>query len=328
MKIELNTRETHYRNTISSIGMTMCLFLILFYASSAFIAILSDLLAWYMDSEIAYRVIIDLTYGALYLLSFMLPVLLFKKSMRRSGEDYRPMHADAKVSPYLPFMIFAIIFLVRAASYLNAVWASLFSIAEQESFWFYHEQMQPYQIVLDFIVTCVVPGFCEEFLFRGAILTNCLPFGRTNAILISSILFAFMHGSVSQIFYTFVAGVLFGIIYERTGSIWNCVILHIFNNFFALVDDVIYANLYTQSAILLPIAEAVICLFGVLSIGFLSVKFFSNSNNLDNGFYKKTVSACDSYARYPVTGARAVRLFLVPTMVAFLIASMITIFLF
>ena len=37
---------------------------------------------------------------------------------------------------------------------------------------------------------CSVPALCEEFLFRGCILSNLLPYGKTTAILASAVLFS------------------------------------------------------------------------------------------------------------------------------------------
>lgn len=324
MKLELNGFETRYRKTMGNLGLTMCLFLVLFYGSSLILGSVSIFFLFFPISEIWYNTVSDLLYGAFYLLAFMLPVLLFKKKMQSAGIRYRSMYAQPKISPYLPMMLFAVIFLIRTASYLNAGWSSIFDDSQSMDSW-YDSEMQPYQIIIEFIITCVVPGFCEEFLFRGAILTNCLPFGRTKAILISSILFAIMHANPAQLFYTFVAGVLFGIIYEKTGSIWNCVILHIFNNFFSLIDDVLFANFYEYSMLISTVIEGVISILGILSIVFLCVRFFSKKQDLSDGFYQKELPASDSYAVCPIAASRACSLFFAPTMLAFLVASILTI---
>lgn len=326
MKTELNRHETRYRRTIGNIGLAMCLFLLLFHGASYLLSALSILFMFLPITQVWHDVIFDLLTGICYLASFMLPVLFLRKKMRSDGMNHRPMYAEAKISPYLPIMLFAVIFLIRSSSYVNALWNSLFEVSHGPNNW-YNEEMTPYQIVMEFIVTCVVPGFCEEFLFRGAILTNCLPFGRTKAIFISSFLFALMHANTAQFFYTFVAGILLGIVYEKTESIWNCVILHMFNNFFSLVDDIILANFSEYSVWLTMFSEVVISVLGIISIAFLANKFFSQKSEIDEGFYQKELPANDSYALCPIGASRAISLFFTPAVIVFLAMSLITAFL-
>ena len=91
--------------------------------------------------------------------------------------------------------------------------------------------------VLAIFSTAIVPAICEEYLFRGAILGLLLPFGRTAAIIGSSVLFGFMHQNPLQLFYTVFMGVILGYIYVKTKSIWACVLLHFFNNLITVVED-------------------------------------------------------------------------------------------
>ena len=327
MKQARTFAEARYRRTMSDIGLTMILFFVIFYISVFSLQFIYELL--YLYAPLPERIlflIYQLTYGALYLLSFMLPVLVLRVRTRNGVFEYRPMYAAPKISGYLPLMIFAVIMLVRAASYLNSLWASIAFPFDS----FYSASapvaMEGFEIILQFLVTCLVPGFCEEFLFRGAILTNCMPFGRTNAIIISSLLFSMMHANIYQMLYTFVAGILLGLVYEKTGSIWNCVILHVLNNFFAVIDEVIYANLTAYSVVLTTGVECIICLLGVISLAILIRRFFSKKSDLSEGIYQKELSASDDFATCPLTTARAVKLFFTPSIIAFTVLTLISTF--
>ncbi len=82
---------------------------------------------------------------------------------------------------------------------------------------------------------CIVPAVVEESIFRGVILRS---FAQTNAwkgILISSALFALMHGSAQQTVYQFVVGVILGLVAIKTNSIIPSMILHMANNAISLV---------------------------------------------------------------------------------------------
>lgn len=82
------------------------------------------------------------------------------------------------------------------------------------------------------IIVCAVflgPLF-EELVCRKWILTRLLPYGEVPAILFSSVIFGIMHGNLFQILYAVGIGVLFSLIYLRTGRLRYCIILHILAN--------------------------------------------------------------------------------------------------
>lgn len=56
-------------------------------------------------------------------------------------------------------------------------------------------------------------------------------YGDKTAILISALLFALMHGNLSQFFYALGLGILFGYVYARTGKLRYSIGLHMIINF-------------------------------------------------------------------------------------------------
>ena len=174
----------------------------------------------------------------------------------------------------------------------------------------------------------MVPGFCEEFLFRGAILSNLLPFGRSNAILISSLMFALMHQNPSQLFYTFVAGILLGTVYERTGSIWNSTILHVFNNLISVILTVLSVNAPTATHAVLSNAffECGIYLVGTVAAVVLAVRFFGNRHPLENGVFGTSAPSIHCVPACPVERKRAVTLFFTPTVIIFIVLVALSVF--
>ena len=67
----------------------------------------------------------------------------------------------------------------------------------------------------------------EEILCRGLILRRMLPYGEIPAIVLSSAIFACIHGNLFQFVYAFGVGAIFALLYLRTGRFRYCVILHI-----------------------------------------------------------------------------------------------------
>lgn len=71
----------------------------------------------------------------------------------------------------------------------------------------------------------------EELLFRGIILKGMMnKYSIRKSILISSMLFAVIHGNLQQGVYAFISGVIFSLIYIYTGSIKFSIVAHFLNN--------------------------------------------------------------------------------------------------
>ena len=80
-----------------------------------------------------------------------------------------------------------------------------------------------------FLLVVIAPVF-EEIWVRGIMYDALKPFGNGIAIIISSILFGLMHGSLHMLFYTTVVGLALGYIRYATNSLLAVTILHaIFN---------------------------------------------------------------------------------------------------
>ncbi len=90
-----------------------------------------------------------------------------------------------------------------------------------------------YELLLkEFILSCVFPGFFEEFLHRGILLLAGRKCGNTRyCLIISSILFGLMHLNINQFFYAAILGFLMGLVAIKSESIYPTMIIHFMNNF-------------------------------------------------------------------------------------------------
>jgi len=79
--------------------------------------------------------------------------------------------------------------------------------------------------MLVFIMVIIAPLF-EEFWVRGIMYDALRPYGVGMAIIISSLLFGFMHGNIFMLFYTTAYGFAFGYIRYATNSLFTVTILH------------------------------------------------------------------------------------------------------
>ena len=72
----------------------------------------------------------------------------------------------------------------------------------------------------------------EEFLFRKLLCNKLLPLGEKQAIIISAVVFGFIHGNIFQFVYAFLVGLVLGYIYVKTGRLIYSIILHCSLNLF------------------------------------------------------------------------------------------------
>ena len=87
-----------------------------------------------------------------------------------------------------------------------------------------------------FLAICLVPAFCEEFLFRGFIFNRLLqPNQIGQAIMVSSVLFGVFHRQLSVLLNNTVAGIVFSLIVYRSGSLFNSILAHAVINTAAIV---------------------------------------------------------------------------------------------
>jgi len=80
-------------------------------------------------------------------------------------------------------------------------------------------------LAIVFLMVVIAPLF-EEFWVRGIMYDALKPYGTGIAIIISSILFGLMHGSLYMLFYTTAFGFALGYIRYATGSLFIVTILH------------------------------------------------------------------------------------------------------
>lgn len=127
------------------------------------------------------------------------------------------------------------------------------------------ENLKSYLIGI--VIVCVLPGFCEEFLTRGVILSGARSkMGDRVAIIISAVAFGLLHMNINQVFYTTVLGLVAGLIVYQVGSIWPAIIIHFTSNLCSITNSyLVNINAFNGGYVRL--------LEGIFSGTFLSVIF-------------------------------------------------------
>lgn len=123
-----------------------------------------------------------------------------------------------------------------------------------------------------FLTLVVAAPILEEFIFRGIMLNGLLKkYSPHKAIIVSSILFGFVHLNPWQFISAFILGLFIGWIYYKTRSLSLAIIIHAFNNFTAtlptlmgVTDEPIEENLIDMAGGPINLALIIISAASVL----------------------------------------------------------------
>jgi len=116
---------------------------------------------------------------------------------------------------------------------IYALFLSLFSLTIQPDFSLLFTDTSSALGVM--IGGAVVAPIVEEVIFRGFIFAGLRErFGWQISALISSLLFAAIHFQLTAFLPITILGLIFAFLYQRSGSIWPAIIMHVSSNAIAL----------------------------------------------------------------------------------------------
>ena len=153
-----------------------------------------------------------------------------------------PVRRTLGLGPTSPSRLVLALFLTPAATLLAALAASFQGLWLQvpSSYRELMEQLigaQGGSLPAALIAFAVIPGLCEEILFRGFILRGLLRRLRpAAAIFWTAALFGAFHFDLYRLVPTLVLGLVLGWTAWRTGRLWPAVVIHVTNNAFAVLS--------------------------------------------------------------------------------------------
>lgn len=139
-------------------------------------------------------------------------------------------------------------------------------------------------VILPYIVkTAVLPALIEEFAMRGVVMQSLRKYGDWFAIIMSSLVFALLHGNMVQIPFAFIAGIAIGYAVTVTGSMWTGVLIHFLNNLASIIMQIGIDNCSeTVSAVITMSVVFVIMISGIICAA-IYFKNYSHAYPLKNG---------------------------------------------
>ncbi len=125
---------------------------------------------------------------------------------------------------------------------------------------------------LNFLCASVVAPLVEEFVFRGVIMQPLRRFGNAFAVVASALLFGLSHGAPSNIVFAFLCGVVLGFVVIASKSLWVGIIVHFFNNFYAVASYEFYNRFPSFSSLPQLVLTAVVFALGAGSLAALFIR--------------------------------------------------------
>lgn len=158
------------------------------------------------------------------------------------GSDFveRPIHKELSKKDFLKFLVIVLFVNVLSHFLASALEDSFrrfgFSILANKG-----QSLNLISIMLLALYALVFAPIFEELVFRDFILRRLKVFGNFFAVIVSSLLFAFVHSNVAQFIPSFLLGLILGYAYLQSGSIKTVIYLHIINNLYSLIfNEIIY----------------------------------------------------------------------------------------
>ena len=182
--------------------------------------------------------------------SFLLFFFLIPYFVIRNNPSYLMNYKKVKLLPVIMVIFTTVFFIILNApviewnksisfpSFMSSFesWA-LLKEKQLESLTLYLVSFENnFEYLIGIIAIAIIPGFCEEYFFRGVLQKNLklLLKNAHIAILLSSLLFSAFHLQFYGFFPRFFLGVFFGYLFYWSGSLIYPVIAHALNNFLSL----------------------------------------------------------------------------------------------
>lgn len=136
--------------------------------------------------------------------------------------------------------------------------------------------------LITFIMVVVAAPFLEEFIFRGIILNGLLKrYSPWFSIFLSSFLFGIIHMNPWQFTSAMIIGVFAGWVYYKTNKLSYTIIIHMANNFFALITSYFFTDEQLMEMDLVSkygsVTNALLITLGAIIIAVINIYFLTKT---------------------------------------------------
>lgn len=127
-----------------------------------------------------------------------------------------------------------------------------------------------YQLLWMLLSNAIVPALVEEYALRGVLLQSLRKYGDAFAVGASALVFAMMHGNMTQAPFAFILGAVLAILVIMTGSLWTSIAIHLVNNTYSVLMTTLLdrADGLTMSAITVTVNTLAMA-YGLIALVYL-----------------------------------------------------------
>ena len=216
------------RKYFSIVGLATFLFTVVYFLGSILAGIAIGYLSHFLyESETLYRLVYNfLSLVPLYGMAFPVFYLILRRLPKDSVSREKMGGAGFFKG------IFVCLFVMMAGNYISQLLLGFFQmlsgrivtnpvdeITSGQGFW------------INVLFVAVLGPILEELVFRKFLCDRLLPLGEGYAVVLSAAIFGLVHGNFFQFFYAFFLGMIFALIYIKTGRIRYTVFYHCVLNF-------------------------------------------------------------------------------------------------
>ena len=166
-----------------------------------------------------------------------------------------------------------------------------------------------YLLLINLVITAVLPAICEETAHRGLLLKGTSALGQKKAIIISALLFGLIHMNIEQCFYSTIISFFVSYIAIICYSIYPAMIIHFMNNAIGVVMGFAqfhkmplakivtgFSNMFSNNLMLSIIFVLLLIAILIWAVLFLMRKLFmettgKNVVNLQQELYKEVAKS-------------------------------------
>ncbi|MBO7682951.1 MAG: CPBP family intramembrane metalloprotease [Clostridia bacterium] len=135
------------------------------------------------------------------------------------------------------------------------------------------------QMLWMLLSNAIVPAMVEEFALRGVILQSLRRYGDAFAVFASALIFAMMHGNMTQAPFAFLLGAVLAMLVIMTGSLWTSMAVHLFNNTYSVLMTTLYDRGDDQLTAMVTVSVyTLLAIYGVIAL----VYFFGMHGGLNH----------------------------------------------
>ncbi len=174
----------------------------------------------------------------------LFPAIWYLRSKENIVEKFRLKKLDLSL---VPMLVLATVLFYPFLATLNM----LSSLVVQSRSAALGETMMSGGLILNLVISALVPCIVEELVCRGMLLSSYRTISTWTGILLSAFLFGCMHMNLNQFIYTFAFGIFLALMVEITGSLFASVVCHFTLN----GSSTIFVNLFANNKMVNAVAD-------------------------------------------------------------------------